>query len=186
MVINNNYDDNSNDDKRDIKNDSGSDSDNDNDDDDDIYKNTTNTTTTTTITTTTSTTTTAAATATTTIITTTTTTITTTTTTTTTATTTTTTTTTDNMISGINAWTVSVLRYRAGVVDLTVKERVSMDRKTRKILAINGCMHTRSNIARVYLPRKEGGRGPISIEKCVRKEIYTFLNTITGSGLTRL
>ena len=35
---------------------------------------------------------------------------------------------------------------------------------------MNGCMHIRSNIARLYLPRKEGGRGPISIEECVRKE----------------
>ncbi|CAH3017228.1 unnamed protein product, partial [Porites evermanni] len=34
-----------------------------------------------------------------------------------------------------------------------------MDRKTKKILAMNGCLHTRSNVARLYLylPRKEGG-----------------------------
>ncbi|XP_037776983.1 uncharacterized protein LOC119573955 [Penaeus monodon] len=35
---------------------------------------------------------------------------------------------------------------------------------------MNGCMHTRSNVARLYLPRKEGGRGLISIEECVNKE----------------
>ena len=29
---------------------------------------------------------------------------------------------------------------------------------------------SRSNIGRLYLPRKEGGRGLISIEECVRKE----------------
>ena len=47
-----------------------------------------------------------------------------------------------------------------------------MDRRTRNILAVNGhyCMHTRSNIARLYLPRKEGERGMISTEECVRKE----------------
>ena len=50
------------------------------------------------------------------------------------------------MISGINAWAVSVLHYSAGIVDWTVEELVSMDRRTRKILAMNGCMHTRSNI----------------------------------------
>ena len=75
-----------------------------------------------------------------------------------------------NMISGINAWAVSVIRYSAGIVDWTVEELVSMDRRTRKILAMNGCMHTRSNVARLYLPRKEGGRGLISIEECVNKE----------------
>ena len=30
--------------------------------------------------------------------------------------------------------------------------------------------HTRSNVARLYLPRKEGGTGLISIEECVRRE----------------
>ena len=74
------------------------------------------------------------------------------------------------MISGINTWAVSVLRYSAGIVDWTVEELVSMDRRTRKILAMNGCMHTRSNVARLYLLRKEGGRGLISIEECVVKE----------------
>ena len=74
------------------------------------------------------------------------------------------------MSSGINAWAVSVLRYSAGIVDWTVDELVSIDRTTRKMLAMNGCMHTRSNMARLYLLRKEGGRGLISIEECVRKE----------------
>ena len=75
-----------------------------------------------------------------------------------------------NLISGINTWAVSVLRYNAGIVDWTVEELVSMDGRTRKILAMSGCMHTRSNVARLYLPRKEGGRGLISIEECVVKE----------------
>ena len=68
-----------------------------------------------------------------------------------------------NMISGIKAWAVSVLCYTADIVDWTVEELVSMDRRTRKVLAMNGCMHTRSNIARLYLPRKVGGKGLISI-----------------------
>ena len=77
-----------------------------------------------------------------------------------------------NVTSGINAWAVSVLRYSAGIVDWTVEELVSMDKRTRKTLAINGCMYTRrSNIVRLYLRgRKEGRRGLISIEECVRKE----------------
>ena len=65
---------------------------------------------------------------------------------------------------------MSVLRYSAGIVDWTVEKLVSMGRRIWKILAMNGCMHTRSNIARLYLPRKEGGGGLISTEECVRKE----------------
>ena len=49
-------------------------------------------------------------------------------------------------------------------------EVANMDRRTRKILAINGCLHTGSNVARLYLPRKEGVRGLIGIEECVRRE----------------
>ena len=51
-----------------------------------------------------------------------------------------------------------------------------MDRITREILAMIGCMHTRSNIARLYLPRKEGERELVSIEECVRKESKSQLH----------
>ena len=51
-----------------------------------------------------------------------------------------------NLVSGINAWAVGVVRYGAGIVDWTVEELVSMNRKTRKILAMNGCLHTRMSL----------------------------------------
>ena len=87
-----------------------------------------------------------------------------------------------NLIGGINTWAVGVVRYSAGMVDWTMEEMASMDRRTRKILAMNGCLHTRSNVARLYLPRKEGGRGLIGIEECVRKErksLYGYLREST-------
>ena len=64
-----------------------------------------------------------------------------------------------NLIDGINTWAVGVVHYSAGIVDWTMDEVANMDRRTRKILAMNGCLHTRRNVARLYLPRKEGGRG---------------------------
>ena len=74
------------------------------------------------------------------------------------------------MIGGTNTWAVDVIHYSAGVVDWTIEEMASMDRMTRKILAMNDCAHTRSNVERLYLLRKEVGRGLIGIEECVRKE----------------
>ena len=74
-----------------------------------------------------------------------------------------------SLIGGINTWAVGVIRYSAGMVDWTMEEMASMDRRTRKILETNSSLHTRSNAARLYLPRKEGGRGLIGIEECVRK-----------------
>ena len=45
-----------------------------------------------------------------------------------------------------HAWAVGVVRYSAGIVDWTVKELVSMNKKTRKILATNGCLHTKMSL----------------------------------------
>ena len=45
-----------------------------------------------------------------------------------------------------------------------------MDTKTRKILTRNGAFHMRSSVDRLYMKRKDGGRGLISVEQCVRSE----------------
>ena len=47
---------------------------------------------------------------------------------------------------------------------------------------VYGCLHTRSNVARLYPPRKEGRRGLIGIEECVRrksKSLHGYLREIT-------
>ena len=40
-------------------------------------------------------------------------------------------------------------------------------RKTRKLFTIYGGMHPKSDVDRLYLPRKDGGRGRIATEDCV-------------------
>ena len=75
-----------------------------------------------------------------------------------------------HLMDGINTWAVGVVGYSAGIEDWTMEMVANMDRRTRKILATNGCLHTRSHVARLYLPRKEKGSGLIGIEECVRRE----------------
>ena len=75
-----------------------------------------------------------------------------------------------NKIAGINTWAVSLLRYGAGVIMWIVEELKSLDRKTRKLLTIHGVFHPRSDIDRLYVPRKRGGTGLIGCEDCVRAE----------------
>ena len=75
-----------------------------------------------------------------------------------------------NMMSAVNAWAVSVVRYTAGVLDWTQKELDTLDKKTRKILTMNGAFHMASSVDRLYMKRKDGGRGLISVEECVRAE----------------
>ena len=61
-----------------------------------------------------------------------------------------------------------------------------MNRRTRKILAMHGCIHTSSNVARLYLPRKEGLRGLIGIEESVErksKTLYGYLRDSTEKML---
>ena len=62
------------------------------------------------------------------------------------------------------------MRYGAGTVKRNKEELQEIDRKSRKIMTMNKELHPRSDVARIYLPRKKGGRGLISCESCVRRE----------------
>jgi len=75
-----------------------------------------------------------------------------------------------NLMTAINVWAVSVVRYSAGVLDWTKQELLQMDIKTRKILTMNGIFHKKANVDRLYLKRNEGGRGLMSVFDCVRAE----------------
>ena len=61
-----------------------------------------------------------------------------------------------NLIRGINAWAVSVVRYSAGVLDWTDKELKALDVRTRKLLTMFGVFHMRSSVDRLYMKRTTG------------------------------
>ena len=75
-----------------------------------------------------------------------------------------------SLISSINVWAVSVVRYTAGILEWKEKELQALDVKTRKILTTNGAFHRKSSVDRLYLKRQDGGRGLMSVEECVKKE----------------
>ena len=50
------------------------------------------------------------------------------------------------------------------------EELQEIDRKSRKIMTMNKELHPRSDVARIYVPRKKGERGVISCESCARRE----------------
>ena len=75
-----------------------------------------------------------------------------------------------SLITAINSWAVVVVRYSAGYLDWTKEEINSLGRKTRKALTMNGGAHPKADVDRLYLRRKAGGRGLISIDKCVELE----------------
>ena len=77
----------------------------------------------------------------------------------------------ENLVSGANTWAVSLLRYSAAFISWRKSELQAIDRKTRKLFTIYGALHPKSDVDRLYIPRKEGGRGLISIEDCVKLAI---------------
>ena len=41
-------------------------------------------------------------------------------------------------------------------------------------MAIYGALHPKSDVDRLYIKRKEGGKGLMSVERCVREEENSF------------
>ena len=86
-----------------------------------------------------------------------------------------------NTIKAVNTWAVSLLRYGAAFVSWTREELRDMDRKTRKMMNMNNALHPRDSVVRLYLPRKEGGRGLISVEDCVDQAVLGLQKYISLS-----
>jgi hypothetical protein len=92
-----------------------------------------------------------------------------------------------NVIKAVNTWAVAAVRYTAGILDWTLEELQNMDRKTRKLMTMNRALHPRADVDRLYLPRKSGGRGMMSIEEVVRLEEsglsdYVKFSEASGDG----
>ena len=75
-----------------------------------------------------------------------------------------------NKIMARNTWAVSLLRYGAGILKWNQNELQEMDRKTRKFMNMNKELHPRSDVARLYVSRKNGGKGLIGYENSVKTE----------------
>ena len=45
-----------------------------------------------------------------------------------------------------------------------------LDRKSRKAMTMYGVLHPKNDVDRMHMKRKEGGRGLISVEQCIREE----------------
>ena len=87
-----------------------------------------------------------------------------------------------NKITAIGALAVPVLRYTYSFVRINwrIDEIKQIDRKTRKMLTMYKTHHPRADIDRLYVKRKEGGRGLVQVEAAYKAEITNtaeYLNT---------
>ena len=62
-----------------------------------------------------------------------------------------------NKIKAANTWAVSLTRYGARTIKWNKEELQEIDRKVRKIMTMNKELHPRSDVTRIYVPRKKGG-----------------------------
>ena len=76
-----------------------------------------------------------------------------------------------NLVHRVNAWAVSLLRYSAAFVSWRKSELQATESKTRKLFTIYGALYPESDVDRLHISRKEGGKGLISIEDCVELAI---------------
>ena len=72
-----------------------------------------------------------------------------------------------NLIKGINTWDVSLVRYSGLFLKWTRDELKQMDQRTRKVMTMQKALHPKDDIDRLYVSRKEGGRGLTSIEDSI-------------------
>ena len=87
-----------------------------------------------------------------------------------------------NQIQAINTYAIPVLTYPAGIIKFTQEEKRTMDTMTRKQMTIHGSLHPRADVDRLYLPRKEGGRGLLSVEDSINKEENSISHYVENSS----
>ena len=86
-----------------------------------------------------------------------------------------------SLVQGVNTWAVSLLRYSAAFTSWKKCELQVIDRKTRKLFTIYGRMHPKSDVDRLYIPIRDGGRGLIAIEDCVELAVRSLEVYVHGS-----
>ena len=79
-----------------------------------------------------------------------------------------------NLIKGINTWAVPLVRYSGPFLKWTRDELKQMDQRTRKLMIMHKALHPRDDVDRLYVFRKERGKGLASIEDSVDASIQRF------------
>ena len=81
-----------------------------------------------------------------------------------------------NLIKGINTCAVPLDRYSGTFLKWTRDELKQMHQRTRKVKIMHKALHPSDDVDRLYISRKEGGRGLVSIEERVDASIQRLEN----------
>ena len=75
-----------------------------------------------------------------------------------------------NKTTTINTWAVVLFRYGTGILQRKESKLKNVDRKSRQKMTMYGTLHPISDVDRLYIRRKEGGRSLMGVECSVREE----------------
>ncbi|XP_044760303.1 uncharacterized protein LOC123317758 [Coccinella septempunctata] len=88
-----------------------------------------------------------------------------------------------NKIMAINSWAIPTFNYTAGILSWSKTELEEVDRSIRTLLTQHGMLHPNSAVERLYLPRKEGGRGMTNLGGAALKETEKINDYFQKSNL---
>ena len=75
----------------------------------------------------------------------------------------------------MNTWAVALVNYSGPLLKLTKDKLKQIDQRTRKLMIMHRSLLPRDDVDRLYVPKKERGRGLASIEDRVHQ--YNDSNT---------
>ena len=75
------------------------------------------------------------------------------------------------LIQWINIWAVNLVRHSRSFLKWTRDELKQMDQRRRRLMTMDKTLHPRDDVDRLYVSRKEGGKGLASIENSVDASI---------------
>ena len=81
-----------------------------------------------------------------------------------------------NPIKGIDIWAVPLVRYLGSFLKWTTEELKQMDQITRKLMTMHKVLHSRDEVNRLYVSRKEGRRRFANIEDSIDTSIQQRLH----------
>lgn len=79
-----------------------------------------------------------------------------------------------NKIRAINSWAIPLLMYTFGIISWSKTDLQALNRKVRTLLTKFRMHHIHSATERLYLPRRQGGRGLTDIEQLHSKQMKKY------------
>ena len=76
-----------------------------------------------------------------------------------------------NRIDAINSLALPVVKYSFTIINWSLTEIKKVDTKIRKLLIMHRIHHSKSDVNRLYLPRKEERRGLVQLEISLKTSI---------------